>query len=217
MPVVLKRYAYAYGPAGNRTAEQIDDQVTGASHDTLNRLISQQPSGPMVFQGTVNEAASVTVQGLAAAVGSDNTFKTTVPMAMGTSTVTVTVKATDASGNIATKQYEVDSFGTGRTFTYDANGNLITDGIRTFEWDARSQLVAVNVGTHRSEFTYDGLKRRVQVVEKENDAAQSSTRLLWCDTAICEERALDGITVSRSLAPLGEPGARRRVTPVLHP
>ncbi len=31
---VLARYAYAYDPAGNRTGEQIEDQVTGASATT---------------------------------------------------------------------------------------------------------------------------------------------------------------------------------------
>ena len=46
-PTVLKRYGYAYDPAGNRTAEQIDDQVTGASYDGLNRLMSGQPAGPL--------------------------------------------------------------------------------------------------------------------------------------------------------------------------
>jgi YD repeat-containing protein len=49
----LRRYAFSYDPAGNRTVEQIDDGVTGASYDNLNRLVSQQASGPMVFSGTV--------------------------------------------------------------------------------------------------------------------------------------------------------------------
>ena len=37
-----KRLRYAYDPAGNRTAEQIDDAVTGASYDKTNRLLSQR-------------------------------------------------------------------------------------------------------------------------------------------------------------------------------
>jgi RHS repeat-associated protein len=70
----------------------------------------------------------------------------------------------------------------------DANGNLTLDGSRTFEWDARNQLVAVNVGTHRSEFTYDGQQRRVRIVEKENSVVQSDTNVVWCGMMICEER-----------------------------
>jgi YD repeat-containing protein len=55
----------------------------------------------------------------------------------------------------------------------DANGNLTSDGGRTFEWDAEDQLVAINQGTHRSEFSYDGGHRRTRIVEKENGAAVS--------------------------------------------
>ena len=56
-PSILKRYAYAYDAAGNRTSEQIDDAVVGASHNNLNRLTSQQPNGAIRVTGTVNEAA----------------------------------------------------------------------------------------------------------------------------------------------------------------
>jgi RHS repeat-associated protein len=149
----------------------------------------------MMFQGIVNEPATVTVQGFPAIVGSDNTFKTAAPTALGTSTVTV--KATDASGNIATKQYEVDSVGTGRTFTYDPNGNLTSDGTRTFEWDAADRIVAIVSGTTRSEFTYGGDDRRRTITEIENGILQSTSQWLWCDGTLCEERSADGATVVR--------------------
>jgi hypothetical protein len=62
-PALLKRYAYTYDAAGNRTAEQIDDLIVGATFDPLNRSLSQQPSGPLTFAGTTNEPASVTESG----------------------------------------------------------------------------------------------------------------------------------------------------------
>jgi RHS repeat-associated protein len=86
----------------------------------------------------------------------------------------------------------------------DANGNLTSDGTRTFEWDARNQLVAVTVGTHRSEFVYDGLRRRVSTVEKENGVVQSHLRAVWCEMTICEDRAADGVAVTRRAFALGE-------------
>jgi RHS repeat-associated protein len=86
----------------------------------------------------------------------------------------------------------------------DANGNLTGDGTRTFEWDARNQLVAVIVGTQRTEFTYDGLQQRVRVVDKENGIVQSDTKVVWCDEQICEERAADGVTVTRRAFSQGE-------------
>ena len=68
VPVVQKRYAYGYDPAGNRLFEQIDDQVMAASHDTLNRLTQHTPGGPLQFVGTVNEPANVTIAGQPATV-----------------------------------------------------------------------------------------------------------------------------------------------------
>jgi RHS repeat-associated protein len=52
--------------------------------------------------------------------------------------------------------------------TYDADGNMTYDGNnQSFEWDAANRLSAVNyVDTgDRTEFTYDGLGRRVRIVE----------------------------------------------------
>ena len=63
---VLQRYAYAYDPGGNRTAEQIGNTVSGATYDPMSRLISQQPAGGLQFAGTVSEPATVTVQGVRA-------------------------------------------------------------------------------------------------------------------------------------------------------
>ena len=192
---VLQRYAYAYDPAGNRTSEQIDDAVTSASYDALNRLVAQQSGGSLVFKGQLDEPATVTINGKPAAITSDNRFLGQVAVAPGTTTVTV--QAVDPSGNAATAVYEVDQAGGGSTLTWDANGNLTTDGARTFEWDARDQLVAVTVADHRSEFTYDGQQRRVRIVELEAGLVVSDERYVWCGTTACEERSGDGSTVTK--------------------
>ena len=201
-PTVLKRYAYAFDPAGNRTSEQIDDAVTSANHDALNRLTSQQGGGALMINGTVSEPGSVTVQGKPVTVDSNNRFRGSVPAPSGTTTVVIA--ATDGSGNQSTATYEVDQTSASKAFTYDANGNLTSDGSRAFEWDARNQLLTVTVGTHRSEFMYDGQQRRVRIVEKENSVVQSDTKVIWCQTAICEERAADGVTVTRRSFSQGE-------------
>ncbi|HYR21483.1 MAG TPA: RHS repeat-associated core domain-containing protein [Chthoniobacterales bacterium] len=53
-------------------------------------------------------------------------------------------------------------------YTYDANGNLTADPAKTYEWDAANRLTAINYNgsAARTEFTYDGLGRRVKIVEK---------------------------------------------------
>jgi RHS repeat-associated protein len=202
MPAIVKRYAYGYDPAGNRTTEQTDNAVMGATYSGLNRLVSQQPAGMLQVAGQLNEPGTVTIGGQPALLDANNRFTGTTVVTPGANAFTVT--ATDASGNTAQRTYDVTSSGTPKSFTYDANGNLTADGSRTFEWDARNQLVAVTVGTHRSEFTYDGSQRRVRMVEKENGVVLSDTKVLWCQTEICEERAADGTTVTRRSFTQGE-------------
>src|SRR5581483_6537385 len=174
---LLQRFAYAYDPAGNRLSEQIDDAVTTRSYDALNRLVEQHGGGSVVVKGQVNEPATVTINGAPATVQLDGTFQGTATLTGATTTVNVV--ATDAGGNATTAVYEMDQAAASRTFTFDANGNLTSDGSRTFEWDARNQLVAVNLGMHRSEFSYDGSQRRVRVVEKEGGTTQTAEEIVW--------------------------------------
>ncbi|MEQ1910052.1 MAG: hypothetical protein ABMA15_14595 [Vicinamibacterales bacterium] len=190
LTTVAKRYAYGYDRGGNRTTEQIDDLVTGAAFNGRNELTTQQPSGAVVFAGTLSEAATVTVNGLPAPVQSDHSFRASVPVTSGSNTVTVV--ATDGNANTTTQAYALTSSGAAKTFTYDDTGNLTSDGTRTFEWDAENRLVAVTTGTHRSEFSYDGLDRRVRIVEKTSGTTTRDARLFWVGTTIIEERLSTG-------------------------
>ena len=199
---VLQRFAYGYDPAGNRLFEQIDDAVTAWTYDRLNRLVTQQAGGVLRVAGTVNEPATVRIDGRPATVDASGVFVGGIQTVPGTTPFTVT--ATDASGNTASQAYDVDQLGAPKTFTFDPNGNLTADGTRTFEWDARNPLVAVTVGTQRSEFIHDGQQRRVRAIEKENGVVQSDSRVLWCDDQICEDRAADGATVTRRAFKYGE-------------
>lgn len=202
---VLSRYAYSYDSAGNRVGEQLGDNPSKATYDDLNRLIQQSPGGELRVKGTVNEPASVTIQGRPAIVDAANSFSGTATVTSGSTTVAIA--ATDSSGNTASGNYQFTASGVTKSFTFDANGNLTSDGTRTFEWDARDQLVAVSVGTHRSEFTYDGMRRRVRIVELESSVIQSEATFVWCQTAVCEERAANGVTVTRQYFALGEMAA----------
>ena len=71
------------------------------------------------------------------------------------------------------------------------------DGVRTFEWDAEDRLVAVSQGLLRSEFTYDGLDRRVRIVELDNGSVTTQKNFLWMGNTIAEERDATGDTVTK--------------------
>jgi YD repeat-containing protein len=198
---VLQRYAYSYDPAGNRTIEQIDDAVTLSAYDTLNRLTSQAPGGPMVIAGLLNEPGTVTINGVAATVDANNNFRGTVQTTSGANTFTIVAK--DASGNTTTTTYEIGVSGAGKAFTYDANGNLTSDGNRSLSWDANNQLVSGAVGVSQVQFTYDGSLRRVRAVEVNNGSTSRDSDVVWCDLVMCEERTHGTGTVERRQLGLG--------------
>jgi RHS repeat-associated protein len=162
-PTILKRYGYAYDATGNRTTEQVDDAVFSATYNNRNQLTSRQAGGALVFRGTVNEPATVAVQGKPAQVTPDNRFEGSAQVASGTNTVAV--MATDPSGNVRTNTYQVSQSGSPTSYTYDANGNLTSDGIRSFEWDAVNQLARVTQGgIELARFVYDAWGKRAQKV-----------------------------------------------------
>src|SRR5258706_2607264 len=129
--------------------------------------------------------------------------------ALGTNVIPLT--ATDYSNNSATNKYQivVTNGATAKTLTYDLNGNLTVaaTAISTngYAWDAANRLVGITNGTHVSEFTYDGLSRRVRIVEKDNGSTTSDKRFVWCSTELCEERDSTGATVTRRFLGHGEP------------
>jgi len=211
-PTILKRQAWAYDPAGNRTVDQNDDAVFATSHDAMNRLQARAPGGPIVLSGTVNEAATVTIDGKPAAVDASNSFQGTALVASGTTTVTV--KAKDPTGNESTQQYEIDAAGSTTSYTYDANGNLTGDGTKTYFWNALNQLVEVKEGTTTlATFEYDGAGRRTE------KTASGVTHTYVYDAEDIVEERLSGSTTDTIRyyhgAGIDEPLARKNSSEVI--
>lgn len=93
----------------------------------------------------------------------------------------------------------------GQSYSYDANGNMLSDGERTYEWDAENRLLAVSrVSSARGmQFTYDGFGRRV----KTNDITQPDqnivAKITWCGNDLCQSIDENSSAVSTYL-PEGE-------------
>lgn len=153
-------------------------------------------NGTATFTATVEGTNVATVTWTASAGTIDATGNYTAPNAFGTYTVTATSTLDPSAYGVATVVVSAQS-GTDKAFTYDENGNMTSDGERTFEWDAENRLMAVVKGTHRSEFLYDGLGRRVGIKEIENGAQQSDQEYLWEGVEIAEERDANGTAVSK--------------------
>ncbi|MBU2840925.1 RHS repeat-associated core domain-containing protein [Acidithiobacillus thiooxidans] len=77
-----------------------------------------------------------------------------------------------------------------RNYSYDANGNMTSDGIRTYTWDAENRLVGIGYVDHpekKTVFQYDGLNRRAVMVETHGSASTTST-FLWDGTNLLMEQ-----------------------------
>jgi RHS repeat-associated protein len=102
---------------------------------------------------------------------------------------------------------QVESFA-GNSFSYDADGNLVNDGVRTYRWDAENRLVSVafiNEPNQQTHFQYNGFGRRVAIVtagDREPDDVQE-THYLWCGDVLCQARNSRNI-VTRRYYPEGE-------------
>jgi hypothetical protein len=136
-------YSYGYSLAGNRTREQIDTGVTGSTYNSLNELTGQSPGGPMEFTGTVNEWATITLGGNAAAVDASGNWRGTANVTTGANAIPLV--ATDVNGNTTTKTINITiSGGASRTLTYDLDGNLVNDGVgKTYGYDAANRLISI--------------------------------------------------------------------------
>jgi RHS repeat-associated protein len=93
----------------------------------------------------------------------------------------------------------------GQAFSYDANGNLTSDGQRSYAWDAENRLVAIGYAAQpgkQTSFAYDGLGRRSAITTTVSGTA-STTYYLWCGSQLCQAVNPSG-TVARSYFAEGE-------------
>lgn len=95
----------------------------------------------------------------------------------------------------------------GQALTWDANGNLLSDGLRSYAWDAENRLVRITYPSEagkQSDFVYDGRDRRVSMTETPPGGGSAvTTRYLWCGGDICQARDI-GNAVTRTYHPDGE-------------
>ena len=104
----------------------------------------------------------------------------------------------DPAGNRLTEQID----GTISHFFYNALNELTSsDGTGgdavTYEWDAEHRLTSMSSGNKSTQFTYDGLGRRVGIRQLVDGSEVSNRRFVWCDDVICEERNLSGAVLKR--------------------
>jgi YD repeat-containing protein len=178
----VRQSNWRFDKAWNRLNEQLEDNAAGCLRreqyavNNVNELLSTTAGGPVHVSGSLDEQGRFSLSGQPTQVTDAHTSFSL--WADSSTTNTFVLDASDWSSNqsMKTGQFTPATNVPARSFSYDVNGNTTqmiviesgTTHTTDYTWDARDQLVAVDQddGTTRSELTYDGFGRRVQIVEK---------------------------------------------------
>jgi RHS repeat-associated protein len=139
--------------------------------------------------------ASINNTGLSASHFSNFTFTTTPE-----SFITGITESSDASALYPTTGSQTATYNnlnqltdlSGQALTFDAVGNLTSDGQRNYVWDAENRLVSITYPGQpgkQTTFTYDWLDRRRTISSTPpGGGSVTTTSYLWCGDDICQAR-----------------------------
>ncbi|GAB3788066.1 RHS repeat-associated core domain-containing protein [Dyella agri] len=179
--------SYQYDAAGRRQSMVAGVQAqVNYTYDNANRLtaLAQGSTGLTRTFDNANRLQQLTLpNGVTETYGYDNANEVTgIAYAQGNGTSLgnlaytydtvgrrVSQIGTFASDTLPTATSQAGTFDlnnrqtsyNGTTLQYDANGNVTSDGVRTYAWNARNQLTQIQQGsTVVASFTYDAMGRR---------------------------------------------------------
>ncbi|HLX70603.1 MAG TPA: RHS repeat-associated core domain-containing protein [Verrucomicrobiae bacterium] len=155
-----EQLGYTYDAAGNLNYRTNNGLFGAFSVNDLNELTTVTNGGQLTVAGTTTTpATNVTVNTSNAVLYADSTFASTnQPWVSGNNTYTAVGK--DNYGRVSSNSVTVDLQAT-NNYSYDLNGNLLSDGTRSFAYDDENQLTAVWLAnTWSNSFAYDGKMRR---------------------------------------------------------
>ncbi|MBK8220826.1 MAG: hypothetical protein IPK73_07375 [Candidatus Obscuribacter sp.] len=170
--------------------------ATQYGYNNLNELTSMGAGGATHFQGSANNAlTAATINGSPANLEWTQAFSGNANLNSGTNAVPVS--GTNGAGTTKTDTHQISTIGSpSATPTFDANGNMTSDGTNTYEWDAENRLIKINYPGmgNNSQFAYDSFDRNVKIIEQTSGSTTSTKQFVWSDgddenDEICEERA----------------------------
>ena len=89
----------------------------------------------------------------------------------------------------------------GQTLVYDADGHLLSDGVRSYSWDAAGRLIGIlypGQPGNSTSFTYDGLGRRVVIANTAGGNTTTIDYVVW----ISDDRGHSPVFLGEGRKPL---------------
>ena len=166
-PAAQAQITYQYDAAGRLTRIQQGSEIVDHAYDDHDRITQLTLPNGVKTGYAYNDANQLT--GIAylkadnttlgnLGYGYDSTGKQVAQT--GSFASNLLPPATTANGTFDDNHRQTSW--NGQAIAYDANGNMLSDGTRTYHWDVRDQLVEIKQGGSTiATFTYDALGRRV--------------------------------------------------------
>jgi RHS repeat-associated protein len=154
---------YSWDDASRLTGITQSSSTVGFSYDEASRRSTLTlPNGLSVEYGydDANQLASLTYRNGSTVMG-DLTY--TYDAAGRRTEIGGSYARTNLPAALASATFDAANHLTnqgGQGYTYDDNGNLLSDGTRTYTWNARNQLTAIG-GSVTASLQYDALGRRI--------------------------------------------------------
>src|SRR5438034_808166 len=134
--------AFTHDAAGRRTSLTLPNSITTSySYDAASQIIGLTYATPNAKLGDLTYEYDST--GRRTTTGG-SFARTGIPGALSSATYNANNQLTQRGGT---------------SFSYDPNGNLATDGVTSYTWNARNQLVGLS-GASSASFAYDAIGRR---------------------------------------------------------
>jgi RHS repeat-associated protein len=163
--------------------------------NNLNELtaITRNTTSALTVVGTTTSpATNVTVNAAATILYGDSTFASSNGFTPANGNNTFTAIAQDSLGRLSTNSVTA-YLPASTSYTYDLNGNLLSEGTRNFAYDDENELTNVTVpGAWMSQFVYDGkMRMRVRKEFSWNGASFTQTNevhYVYDGNAVIQER-----------------------------
>lgn len=193
-PRLNEQFGYGYDAAHNladRTNNTLVQAFTSNAKDELANVVRV---GTLTVSGSVTGAVvNLGVGGTRAEIYSDGTFATTNGLTLNNGNNLFVTAGSNSAGALVVSTKTAVNLPVNVYCSYDANGNLVSDGLKGFEYDDANQLVRVTVTNGwKSEFSYDGLGRRRITKDYSWSGASwtltNEVRYVWDGMAVLQER-----------------------------